>query len=126
MVGYLQLYSKHYDMYKRNPVNRLELYRRIAACYKSEKYYLAWFRYAIRIKVLEMRIGKKSETVAVEQKTTPVYDVISQDKEYIAVVKYLEEGSGNLGIPEAGAEFQIFLKSAGSYEDARANERDRS
>lgn len=124
VVGYLQLYSKHYDMYKRNPVNRLELYRRIAACYKSEKYYLAWFRYAIRIKVLEMRIGKKSETVAVEQKTTPVYDVISQDKEYIAVVKYLEEGSGNLGIPEAGAEFQIFLKSAGSYEDARANERD--
>ena len=75
---HLQLYSKHYDMYKRNPVNRLSCTAELPPVIRVKSIIPAWFRYAIRIKALEMRIGKKSETVAVEQKTTPVYDVISR------------------------------------------------
>lgn len=56
VVGYLQLYSKHYEMYRKNPAARYELYLKIAACYKSEKYYFSWLKYALRIKVLKMRL----------------------------------------------------------------------
>ena len=125
VVGYLQLYSKHYDLYRKNPEARYELYLKIAACYKSEKYYFAWLKYALRIRVLEMRLGRKNKKGATENEISPSYDVISfQEKEYIAIVKRMDGGMPGMGIPEEGAEFQIYLKNAGSYEDAKENERD--
>ncbi len=128
VVGYLQLYSKHYDMYRRSPQARLELFRKIAACYKNERYYVTWLKYAAKIKGLEMRIGKRKETETAPSARSgegPAYQVISQqDKEYIAVVKHLAGGGPGPDLPEPGAEFIIWLKSAGSYEAATANERD--
>ena len=126
VVGYLQLYSKHHDLYRKNPAYRLELYRKIAACYKEENYYFTWLKYAVRIKVLEMRLGKRKE----RQEQLPVQelpscDVISQqEKEYIAIVKQIGGNTLASGIPENGARFQIYLKEAGSFEQARTNERD--
>lgn len=129
VVGYLQLYSKHRDMYRKNREARYELFQRIAACYKDEKYYFTWFKYAVRIKVLEMRLGKKKEKPKAlpqeAREAVPSYDLMpQQDKEFIAVVKHTDGGEGNVALPEAGAEFQLYLKSAGSYESAKANERD--
>lgn len=129
VVGYLQLYSKHHDMYRKNPAARYELFKKIAACYKDEKYYFTWFKYEVRIRMLEMRLGRKREKTAAESRTVKdtmlSYDVMTQqDKEFIAVLKYMDAGSGRPGIPDAGAQFQVYLKTAGNYESAKANERD--
>ncbi len=126
VVGYLQLYSKHQEMYRKNPAARLELYRKIAVCYRTERYYFTWIKYAVRIRVLEMRLGKKRGKPEAEavQEQLPSYDLVTQqEKEFIAVVKSVS-GKDGRGIPEKEAQFQIYLKSAGSFEQARTNERD--
>lgn len=43
----------------------------------------------------------------------------------IAIIKHTDDGSTQIETPEVGAEFEIFLKSAGSYSKAKATERDR-
>ena len=42
----------------------------------------------------------------------------------IAIIKHTNDGSTQIDTPETGAEFQIFLKFAGSYENAKDSERD--
>lgn len=42
----------------------------------------------------------------------------------IALTKHTEDGFSEDEIPEVGALFEVFLKSAGSYEDAKESERD--
>lgn len=125
VVGYLQLYSKHRDVYRKNPEARYRLYQKIASCYQEEGRYLTWFKYSLKIRMLEMRLGKKKNLETETKAALPEYDVVStQDKEYIAIVKRMDGGTTGLGVPEEGAEFQIYLKEAGSYEAAKANERD--
>ena len=42
----------------------------------------------------------------------------------IAIIKHTDDGETQIETPESGAEFQVFLKSAGSYENAKESERD--
>lgn len=42
----------------------------------------------------------------------------------IALIKHTDDGETQLETPEAGAEFEVFLKSAGSYAAAKESERD--
>lgn len=42
----------------------------------------------------------------------------------IAIIKHTDDGSTQIETPEIGAKFEIFLKSAGSYENAKETERD--
>lgn len=42
----------------------------------------------------------------------------------IALIKRTDDGETQLETPEAGAEFEVFLKSAGSYDAAKDSERD--
>lgn len=42
----------------------------------------------------------------------------------IAVIKHSGDGSTGIETPESGAEFEVFLKSAGSYQNAKEAERD--
>ncbi len=42
----------------------------------------------------------------------------------VAVLKHSDDGSTGIETPEAGAEFELFLRSAGSYENAKETERD--
>lgn len=42
----------------------------------------------------------------------------------IAIIKHADTGETQIETPEEGATFEIFLSSAGSYENARENERD--
>ena len=42
----------------------------------------------------------------------------------IAVIKHTDDGSTQIETPESGATFEIYLKSAGSYANAKATERD--
>ena len=42
----------------------------------------------------------------------------------IAIIKHSDDGSTKIETPEKGAEFEVFLKSAGSYANAKETERD--
>ena len=69
-------------------------------------------------------IGAETKNYAVEYNTT-ANDVTEQIiKGKIAIIKHTDNGDTQLETPEAGAEFAVFLKAAGSYESAKASERD--
>lgn len=61
---------------------------------------------------------------------TAEYNAIANDvgeqiiKGRIALIKHTDDGDTGLETPEAGAEFEVFLKAAGSYDAAKDTERD--
>lgn len=69
-------------------------------------------------------IGAEAKNYTVE------YNAVASDvgeqiiKGRIALIKHTDDGDTGLETPEAGAEFEVFLKSAGSYEAAKETERD--
>ena len=69
-------------------------------------------------------IGAAAKNYTVEYNTT-ANDVTEQIiKGRIAIIKHADDGETQLETPEAGAEFAVFLKAAGSYDNAKASERD--
>ena len=69
-------------------------------------------------------IGAEAKNYTVEYNTT-ASDVTEQIiKGKIAIIKHTDNGETQLETPEAGAEFAVFLKAAGSYDSAKASERD--
>lgn len=69
-------------------------------------------------------IGAEAKNYTVEYSTT-ANDVTEQIiKGRIAIIKHTDDGETQLETPEAGAEFAVFLKATGSYESAKASERD--
>ena len=45
-------------------------------------------------------------------------------KGYVAIIKHCDDGETKIETPESGAEFEVFLKAAGSYDNAKPAERD--
>lgn len=69
-------------------------------------------------------IDAAAKNYTVEYNTT-ASDVTEQIiKGRIAIIKHTDDGETQLETPEVGAEFAIFLKAAGSYDNAKASERD--
>ena len=69
-------------------------------------------------------IGAAAKNYTVEYNTT-ASDVTEQIiKGRIAIIKHTDDGETQLETPEAGAEFAVFLKAAGSYDSAKTSERD--
>lgn len=70
------------------------------------------------------RIDTSAELYSVELNT--VYPDVFEEiiKGNIAIIKHTDDGATKIETPEAGAEFEIYLKSAGSYEKAKLTERD--
>lgn len=69
-------------------------------------------------------IGAAAKNYTMEYNTT-ASDVTEQIiKGRIAIIKHTDDGETQLETPEVGAEFAIFLKAAGSYDNAKASERD--
>ena len=69
-------------------------------------------------------IGAEAKNYTMEYNTT-ANDVTEQIiKGRIAIIKHTDDGETQLETPEAGAEFAVFLKTAGSYDSAKASERD--
>ena len=62
-------------------------------------------------------------TVASGQTATVSFNNILK-KGKIAIIKHTDDGSTKIETPEKGAEFEVFLKSAGSYASAKESERD--
>lgn len=69
-------------------------------------------------------IGAEAKNYTVEYNST-ANDVVEQViKGNIALIKHMDDGETQLETPEVGAEFEVFLKSAGSYAAAKDAERD--
>lgn len=69
-------------------------------------------------------IGAEAKSYTVEYNST-ANDVTEQViKGRIALIKHTDNGDTQLETPEVGAEFEVYLKSAGSYDAAKDTERD--
>ncbi len=69
-------------------------------------------------------IGAEAKSYTVEYNST-ANDVSEQViKGRIALIKHTDNGDTQLETPEVGAEFEVYLKSAGSYDAAKDTERD--
>lgn len=69
-------------------------------------------------------VGAEPELYTIELNDT-ANDVTEQIiKGDIAIIKHTDDGETQIETPEEGAEFQIYLKAAGSYDAAKESERD--
>ena len=69
-------------------------------------------------------VGAEPELYEIELNDT-ANDVTEQViKGDIAIIKHTDDGETGIETPEEGAEFQIYLKAAGSYDAAKDSERD--
>lgn len=70
------------------------------------------------------KVGAEPELYTVEHNLTS-NDVTEQViKGNVAIIKHTDDGETQIETPESGATFEVYLKSAGSYEAANEDERD--
>ena len=69
-------------------------------------------------------VGAQAELYELEYNQTALDVIETVKKGRVALIKHNDDGSTGIEHPEVGAEFQLFLKSAGSYEKAEDSERD--
>jgi len=81
----------------------------------SEGYLLDETEYHIGAEAKKYTLGNNSVSIGVTE------DIL---KGKIAIIKHTDDGSTKIETPEVGAEFQVYLKSAGGYSKAKETERD--
>ena len=69
-------------------------------------------------------VGAEPELYTVEHNSVSMAVTEQVIKGDIALIKHTDDGETQLETPEAGAEFAVYLKSAGSYDAAKESERD--
>ena len=69
-------------------------------------------------------VGAEAENYSIEH--NPISMTVTEDviKGNIAIIKHFDDGSTQIETPEVGAEFEVYLKSSGSYEAAKDSEKD--
>lgn len=71
------------------------------------------------------RVGADPRDYNIEYNTAPDMTVMEQViKGEISIIKHTDDGETQIETPEKGAEFQVYLKSAGSFVNADKDERD--
>ena len=71
------------------------------------------------------KVGADPKDYTVEYNNAPDMTVMEQViKGKISIIKHTDDGETQIETPEKGAEFQIYLKSSGSFENADKDERD--
>ena len=129
--GNASLAGAEYGIYKGNQL--IDTYTTDSDGRFTTKYYVCGNDWSLK----ELAAGegylvtKGSERIGAEQKNyTAEYNSISLNvketvkKGKIAIIKHSDDGSTKIETPEKGAEFEVFLKSAGSYASAKETERD--
>ena len=81
----------------------------------SEGYLLDSTFYPVGAEARDYTLVHNDLTMAVQEKIV---------KAKIAIIKHTDDGETQLETPEVGAKFEVYLKSAGSYEAAKESERD--
>lgn len=99
----------------------------------TTKYYICGDNWTIReispsegylLDTTTHRVGAEAKLYTVEYNHT-ANDVTEQViKGKIAIIKHSDNGETQIETPEVGAVFEVYLKSAGSYEKAKSTERD--
>lgn len=72
----------------------------------------------------EYHIGAEAKKYTLENNSVSMGVTEDILKGKIAIIKHTDDGSTKIETPEKGAEFQVYLKSAGSYNKAKETERD--
>ena len=72
----------------------------------------------------EYHIGAEAKNYTVENNSISMGVTEDITKGKIAIIKHTDDGSTKIETPEKGAEFQVYLKSSGSYSKAKETERD--
>ena len=69
-------------------------------------------------------VGVEAENYFIEH--NPLSMTVTEDviKGNIAMIKHSDDGSTQIETPEVGAEFEVYLKSSGSYANAKDSEKD--
>ena len=121
-----------YGIYKGNQL--IDTYTTDANGSFTTKYYICGDDWTIReispsegylINTESLHIGAEAKLYTVEYNiANPLdsYEDIIKGK--IAIIKHCDDGSTKIETPEVGADFEVYLKSAGSYENAKETERD--
>lgn len=72
----------------------------------------------------EYHIGAEAKKYTLENNSISMSVTEDILKGKIAIIKHTDDGSTKIETPEKGAEFQVYLKSSGSYTKAKESERD--
>ena len=70
------------------------------------------------------KIGVDPKNYTAEYNSESMQQFEQVKKGNIAIIKHTDDGQTQIETPEEGAEFAVYLKSTGSYENARESERD--
>lgn len=71
-----------------------------------------------------LHIGAEPKLYTVEYNQTVLDSLETVQKGKIAIIKHCDDGSTQIETPEIGATFEVYLKAAGSYSNAKDSERD--
>lgn len=130
--GDASLAGAKYGIYKGNQL--IDTYTTDANGQFTTKYYICGDNWTIReinpsegylINTESLHIGAEAKLYTVEYniaKPLDSYEDIIKGK--VAIIKHCDDGSTKIETPEVGAEFEVYLKAAGSYENAKETERD--
>lgn len=130
--GDASLAGAKYGIYKGNQL--IDTYTTDANGSFTTKYYICGDDWTIReispsegylINTESLHIGAEAKLYTVEYniaKPLDSYEDIIKGK--IAIIKHCDDGTTKIETPEVGAEFEVYLKAAGSYENAEETERD--
>lgn len=130
--GDASLAGAKYGIYKGNQL--IDTYTTDANGCFTTKYYICGDDWTIReispsegylINTESLHIGAEAKLYTVEYniaKPLDSYEDIIKGK--VAIIKHCDGGTTKIETPEVGAKFEVYLQSAGSYENAEETERD--
>lgn len=99
----------------------------------TTKYYICGDNWSIReitpsegylLDETAYHVGAEPKNYTVELNTTTNEVTEQVIKGRVSIIKHTDDGSTQIETPEEGAEFQVYLKSSGSFENAAGSERD--
>lgn len=70
-------------------------------------------------------VGAEPENYTLKNNQISLTVVEDSVKGKISIIKHSDDGTTQIETPEVGAEFEVYLKSSGSYENAKDSEKDR-
>lgn len=130
--GDASLAGAKYGIYKGNQL--IDSYTTDANGQFTTKYYICGDDWSLKeispsegylLNTESLHIGAEAKLYTVEYniaKPLDSYEDIIKGK--IAIIKHCDDGTTKIETPEVGAEFEVYLKAAGSYENAEETERD--
>ncbi len=129
--GDAKLSGAKYGIYKGNQL--VDIYETDENGQFTTKYYICGDDWEIReiepsegylLDTTSYHIGAEAKLYEVELNSTEVEVYETVQKGTIAIIKHTDDGETKIETPESGAEFMVYLKASGSFEDAKETERD--